>query len=576
MKKRFCSALIFSILISTFSNAQMSDKQTVDTPQIEPFRISKGKSFSASVPRTSGNTSKDPYIVNRTTIQNDLIEALDLIQRNHVANESTNSEELIKSSIEGMLRILDPHSSYFDAREYSDLLNEQHSEYFGIGATIANFRNGEIFDTYVTSTFPDSPAFRAGLNFGDRIVSVNGEDVSGKNSLYVRNRIRGNKGTVLRLTIERNSTTQIETLVIRRNRVAQPSVADAYILSPGIGYIDLSAGFNYTTIEELNVSLHALHKLGMTSLILDLRDNPGGILEQAIRVAEKFLPRGSTIATQRGRFVIDNRTWRSNNLKPENLPLIVLVNDESASASEIVAGALQDYDRALIIGENTFGKGLVQSVINLPYGAGLTLTTAKYFTPSGRLIQRDYSRGNLYDYYQHNEKSAGVGAKIANRTIGGRTVYSGDGIAPDIVVKAPAYSDRQAELLDAIFHFSLELTGGRIEGLESYRVGGQKDVAMRIREEDYPVTPEVLSAFAEFVRNRAKHAISEDLLKTEARFIGTRIRYNLLSAAYGNITAKQALIESDVQILKSIESVPRARQMSRIAEVNLRKSNSFH
>lgn len=562
-------------MFSVISLAQRSDKQISEVPQVEPFRISKGKSFSASIPRSSIGNSPTAERINRKIIEQDFTDALEIIQKHYVTPEKTGSEDLTKSSIEKMLRILDPHSNYFDAREYGELLSEQHSEYFGIGATIANFHHGDVVDTYVTSTFPESPAFRANLNFGDRIIAVNGENVSGKNSLYVRNRVRGNKGTVVRLKVERNVTRQIETIVIRRNRVAQPSIPDAYILRPGVGYIDLSNGFNYTTIEELNVSLQSLHKQGMTSLILDLRDNPGGILEQAIRVVEKFLPRGSTIATQRGRLVIDNQTWRSNNPNPENLPLIVLVNDESASASEIVAGALQDYDRALIIGENTFGKGLVQSVIDLPYGAGLTLTTAKYFTPSGRLIQRDYSQGNLYDYYQHNEKSSGVGAKIANRTIGGRTVYSGDGIAPDIKVKLPVASDAQAKLLDDLFLFSLELTAGKLAGFEHYKVDKQKDVAMRIQDKDFPVSVEVLRAFADFVRKQGGSEVSGDRLRNESKFISARLRYNLLSAAFGNITAKQVLIENDVQVEKGLETIPRARQMSRAAEVNLKRSTSF-
>ena len=169
--------------------------------------------------------------------------------------------------------------------------------------------------------------------------------------------MRGKKGTIARLTIERAANGKLETVEIRRNRVPQPSIPDAYMIRQGIGYVDMSEGFNYTTLDELNVALTELHKQGMTSLILDLRENPGGILDQAVGVAEKFLPAGSTIVTQRGRFKIDSRIWTSKNPKPENLPLVVLVNEGSASASEIVAGAMQDYDRALIIGEKTFGKG---------------------------------------------------------------------------------------------------------------------------------------------------------------------------------------------------------------------------
>lgn len=569
MRRLIGFAAVFVVLTSSALIAQTETKTTNQLPgTIDPFKLSRGSSFSASIPETTRASGKISSMSGKAALVRDLSDAIELIEKFHVAGENTKSEELVKTSISSMLHTLDPHSSYFDSSEYSELLSEQHSEYFGIGATIANFAKDGRYDTYVTSTFPDSPAFRANLRFGDKIISVDGKNVTGKTSLYVRNKVRGKNGSIVRLKILRADTKTSETVVIRRNRVPQPSITDAYRLTPDIGYIDLSSGFNYTTEEELNVALKDLRRQGVASLILDLRDNPGGILEQAVRVAEKFLPRGKTIATQRGRFVIDNRIWKSRNKSPEDIPLIVLVNDESASASEIVAGALQDYDRAVIVGEKTYGKGLVQSVIDLPGGSGLTLTTAKYYTPSGRLIQRDYSDGNLYDYYQNNDKFSGVKSKIATRTIGGRTVYAGDGIMPDVAAERDRMSAAEIEMLDQIFHFSVELASGRVSGFENYRVSGQRDISKRITANDFPVNERLLGVFEQFYRKGGLQRRTA-FNRQEALFIGSRIRYNLVSAAFGNIVAKQVLIESDTQVKKAIQALPQARQMAKSASRRL-------
>jgi carboxyl-terminal processing protease len=323
-----------------------------------------------------------------------------------------NYNETIKSSIIGMLRTLDPHSNYYDRREFEELRNDQRSEYYGIGASINNWTIDSNTDTYIMATFEGSPAQRAGLRYGDRIAQVDGQDMRGKSSAEVRDRIRGPRGSEVRLMIERAATGRIEPVVITRDAVGQPSIPDYYMLRPGVGYIDMQRGFNTTTSDELERALTVLRGQAMTSLVLDLRNNPGGFLDQAVRVADRFLQRGQVILTQRGRTPASECSrraeraengdcvHRARNESSDNTPLIVLINRGSASASEIVAGALQDHDRGLIVGETSFGKGLVQSIFFLEYGAGLTLTSAKYYTPSGRLIQRDYSNGSLYDYYR--------------------------------------------------------------------------------------------------------------------------------------------------------------------------------
>lgn len=530
----------------------------------EPFKIESGKSFSASSARPARRLPVSPASgdASREGAVQDFKDALDLIKANHFAGKKINYDELTHSSVTALLHALDPHSNYFDAREYRELLDDQRSEYNGIGASIANYAKGGAVETYVTSTFPDSPAARAGLRFGDRIVAVDGESATGKSSFDVRERIRGQKGTIVRLKIERASSGRIEAVDIRRGVVAQPSIPDAYLLRPGVGYIDFSGGFNYTTIDELNVALKDLREQGMAALILDLRDNPGGIVEQAVKVAEKFIPAGQIVLTQRGRFEIDNRIWKSQNRSPETMPLVVLANGASASASEIVIGALQDYDRAVVVGENTFGKGLVQSIFSLPGGAGLTLTTAKYYTPSGRSIQRDYKRGNLYDYYQRKAELENPAAdQPAGKTVTGRTVFGGNGIAPDEAVKTPALDRAQINLLDPLFFFAREAANGRISGLENYKISRPVQYGWRVRPADFPVTDEVFRAFKSFVSESGAN-VSARKIDLNRKFIAARLRYNFATAAFGGIAANQVLIEEDIQAARAVNALPRAQNLA--------------
>lgn len=562
MRRILVRAAVFFVFGLSCVYAQTQDKTLSQLPEIEPFKIERGVSFNASTPRSTDSQSNS----GTGNLSRDFSEALKIIRENHVDGKNIDHNEITKSSINAMLRTLDPHSNYFDSEEYQDLLTDQRSEYYGIGATIANYQHGEEFDTFVISTFPDSPASRAGLQFGDKIVAVNNELMTGKSSTLVRDKVRGRKGTAVRLTVERAETRKIEIVELRRNRVPQPSIPDAYLLRQNIGYIDLSVGFNYTTSEELTVALNDLRAQGMNALILDLRDNPGGILEQAVRVAEKFIQKGEVIVTQRGRYPIDNRTWKSTNINPEKIPLVVLVNENSASASEIVAGALQDYDRALIIGEKTFGKGLVQSIINLPYSAGLTLTTAKYFTPAGRSIQRDYENTNLYDYYNHKNSSKEIEKdKFAARTISGRAVYGGDGISPDETVKPAQLSRTQANLLDSLFFFARELTGGRLRNFETYRTTVPVRYGQRVPDRNFQVTDELFAEFKKFALNNKSFKISAEQIESEKGFIKSRIRFHLATATYGNVAANQVLIESDPQIIKALEALPRALNLAQSA-----------
>lgn len=563
MRKSLSLIILMGMLCASNVFSQVNGKTTTQLPQVEPFKIAPGGSFAASASRPLPEASKPPGHAPLDAISSDFAEALAIIRNNHVSGDTVDYNDLAKSSISAMLRTLDPHSNYFDSDEWRELMDDQRSEYYGVGATIVNYEKDHEVDTYIVSTFPDSPAYRANLRFADRIVAVDGEKMSGKSSDIVRDKIRGKNGTMVRLTIERADTRRQETLEIRRGRVPQPSIPDAYILRPGIGYIELSEGFNYTTFDELEAAMRALREQGMKSLILDLRGNPGGIVEQAVKVAERFLPTGSPIVSQRGRSRIDNRSWKSANRSVETLPLAVLVDENSASASEIVAGALQDSDRALLIGEKTFGKGLVQSVISLPYGSGLTLTAARYYTPSGRSIQRDYSRMNIYDYFSHKSLPADQTANaVAMRTVTGRKVFGGDGITPDEVVKSPELSRREAALLDPIFFFSREVVTGKVPGFESYKVSGRLQYGERINGGNFPVTDELLGAFNTYLEKNKSWNIPGWDPKAESAFIKSRLRYALVMAAFGSISADQVLIEEDPQVAKAVEALPRAQQLA--------------
>jgi carboxyl-terminal processing protease len=511
--------------------------------------------------------------------EQDFSDALTIIQENYIDGNKLDYNAVFKSSIIGMLRSLDPHSNYYDREEFDEMKTDQRSEYFGIGASIGNQRRGEQTETYILATFDGSPAARAGLVFGDRILEVNGEKMSGRPSLDVRDRIRGPRGSVVKITVERASNARVETVEITRDAVPQPSIPDAYFLRPGVAYIDMTRGFNYTTSDELEEKLEDLRGKGMTSLVLDLRNNPGGFLDQAVRVASKFLQSGQLILTQKGR--TDQRPYRaSNNNGPTDLtPLVILVNGNTASASEIVAGAMQDHDRALIVGETSFGKGLVQGIWPLEYGAGLTLTSAKYYTPSGRLIQRDYSNGGFYDYYtrggstrldQQTQPAKPTGPE--SRTDTGRAVYGGGGISPDELVKPRTVSQTQTRLLNPLFFFTRELVNGRIAGFDQYKVQHVIDYNRELTATDFPVTDAVYKAFREFLATDPSWKPLQTTLDRNRSFVELQMRYNIITAAYGStIAARVFIITDDPQVAKGVDALPRARDLAVNAQRAARK-----
>ena len=520
-----------------------------------------GADRSANGVATSGSTSMP-------AIKSDLAEALSVIQSNHIDGRKLDYNSIFKSSISGMLSVLDPHSTYFDPIEYASFRTEQRSEYFGIGATIEDLREGSDVNTYIRATFPESPAARAGLRFGDKIVDVDGNSMKGKTYPEVRKFLLGPRGTTVKVTVEHPATKQTETVNIIRDAVSLPSIAQAYMLRPGVGYVAMTGGFNLTTADEFEQALKYLHSKGMNMLVLDLRGNRGGLLIQAVRVANTFLQSGQMIVTQKGRFRDSSQEYPAKNQNPDSVAVVVLVNGETASAAEIVAGALQDHDRALIVGETTFGKGLVQFPFQLDYDSALLLTIAKYYTPSGRLIQRDYSGGGFYNYYfpgglaADKSKQQTQQSGPESHTDTGRAVYGGGGIAPDEVVKPGTISAAERHLRDILFAFSLELTTGRVKGFDQYKIQRAIEFDHELMNEDYPVTDALFAELKKFAASKPIYKVSPDQLDKARTFAERQLRYNVLSAAYGYRTATQVFNDADPQIARAVDAMPRARELA--------------
>jgi carboxyl-terminal processing protease len=518
---------------------------------------------------TTGVSSNGKASPSAPVIKSDLAEALAVIQSNHIDGRKLDYNAIFKSSISGMLSVLDPHSTYFDPVEYASFRTEQRSEYFGIGATIEDLREGSDVNTFIRATFPDSPAARAGLRFGDRILAVDGNSMKGKTYPEVRKFLLGPRGTTVKVTVEHPATRQSETVNIVRDAVSLPSIAQAYMLRPGVGYIGMTGGFNLTTDDEFQQALRDLHSKGMNMLVLDLRGNRGGLLIQAVRVANTFLQRGQMIVSQKGRFRDSSQSYTAVNENPDNVAVVVLVNGDTASAAEIVAGALQDHDRALIVGETTFGKGLVQFPFQLDYDSALLLTIAKYFTPSGRLIQRDYSNGGFYSYYFPGgiagDKSTQATAQNGpeSHTDTGRAVYGGGGISPDEIVKPGTISAAERHLRDVLFAFSLELITGRVQGFDSYKIQRAIDFDHDLASDDYPVTDALFKELKKFATSKPVFKVTPDQLDKSRTFAERQLRYNLLSAAYGFRTATQVFInDGDPQIARAVDAMPRARELA--------------
>jgi carboxyl-terminal processing protease len=497
----------------------------------------------------------------------DYAEALQLIDESYGGN--ANREKMADVSMQSMLWSLDPHSAFFTREEFRKLDEEQASQFFGIGVSIFQHRDG----VYVQAVIPNTPAAEAGLRYGDRILKVDGKDALEWTSSEVSRNVRGERGTRVRIEIERLTSPEPLELEIVRGGVPLPSVRNFFMLPNGVGYIGLTGGFQQTTSQEVSMAIEDLKKRGMKSLILDLRGNPGGILEQAVSVVSKFIPEGKTAVTVRGAASSPLRDLKTSGGQREDVPLVVMINGGSASASEIVAGAVQDYNRGLVVGSESFGKGLVQRIFRLPYGTGLTLTTARYYTPFGRSLQRDYSNGSIYDYYTHGEdlpENENGGPKPVGTQVtlpDGRVLPGGRGIVPDIHVPQPPPNPVKSRINEAAFYFVRQLVAGKVPGFESFKIDKQTFKAS-LQPNEFAVSDKLFDTFRNYAVNDPNNGLSAANINALAEHVKMRIRQEIATASYSTEAGTQVLLENDPQVLKAMEMMPRAVELAAKAKQN--------
>ncbi len=450
-------------------------------------------------------------------------------------------------AIPGMLRVLDPHSHFYDPKEYARMREDQRGHYYGVGMTIQQ-EDGKVYVVYPSE---GAPAFRAGIHPGDIISAVDGKPVSldGKipgglgSSDDVAKALKGPMGTHVQATMIRDGQPKPLVFDLVRAEINHPSVDLAYEIRPGVGYIHLT-NFQETTGQEI---IDAINGFGnLKGLVLDLRGNPGGLLSQAVEVCDHLLSKGQMIVSQRGRAFPDVVYKATNGNGGHTFPIVVLVNRNTASAAEIVSGALQDHDRALIVGETTFGKGLVQTVYNLSDNSGLALTTYHYYTPSGRLIQRNYAGISLYDYFYNH--GGALPANNTNREVkftdAGRTVYGGGGITPDEKIDTPPSNDFQDLLLykDAFFHFApLYLSNHTVT-------------------RDFKVDDAVLSEFKKYLTEQ-NIAWTDADLNGVLDWVKIGIKDKIFTIQFGEQQGMRAHADWDPEVQKALTFLPEAQAL---------------
>jgi len=473
------------------------------------------------------------------------------------APEDVGSDKFVYSSIDGMLRALDPHTSFLEPKEYSDMQDRQKGSFYGLGILVTK-RNDQVT---VITPLEGTPAARLGIRAGDVIAEVEGTSTDDLTLDEVVKRLKGPKGTTVHIKILRVGIKEPIPLTIVRAAIPTNSISNVLMLKPGIGYIRIK-DFTATTVRELDEAIGKLKDQGMQRLVLDLRQNPGGLLDAAVGVADHFLDKGQMIVYTKGRTPDSAQDYVAPGKHEKlDMPVVVVINRGSASASEIVAGAIQDHDRGMVVGETSWGKGLVQSVYTLQYGAGLALTTSKYFTPSGRNIQRDYS--SFYDYYVAEENDDGSSAEMPLKdrkkfqTVTGRTVYGGGGITPDVFAK-PAPLSRTTQLLEvrsAIFNYGVEYVAKHPDT--------DKSVA---------ITQNVLEDFVRYAADKEIAPVADirDALQKPAdrRYIERALKAEIIAAKYGFDASYPFRLEGDSQIEKALEILPESQKLAvKAAEV---------
>src|SRR6202140_282071 len=466
-------------------------------------------------------------------------EVYDIVEQNYA--EPVNADKAIyNGAIPGMLHVLDPHSNFFDPKSYALLREDQRGKYYGVGMTVGP-RNNKVI---VIAPFAGTPAYRAGIRPGDIIVAVDGKPTDNMSTGDVADLLKGPKGTTVHITIVREGNDKPLEFAVVRDEIPRYSVDLHFLIKPGIGYLHIT-GFNETTEKEVS---EALDQMGdLKGLVLDLRQNPGGLLSEGVGVADKFLRKGQLIVSHHGRNSPEKRYTATHGDAGKEYPLVVLVNRGTASAAEIVAGASQDHDRGWIVGQTTFGKGLVQTVYPLSENTGLALTTAHYYPPSGRLIQRDYANVSLYDYYynRESEENAHNASREVKLTDSGRTVYGGGGITPDVKIDPVKSNHFQDSLLQhyAFFNFA-----------KHYAITHHP-------AKSFEVDDVVLQDFRKFLDDEKVPYTEAELMENNA-WVRSNIKSEIFVDVFGQEEGLKVRAETDPQVTKALDLLPQAKSLA--------------
>src|SRR2546428_4743026 len=478
------------------------------------------------------------------TAVRDFTRVLDVVQNNY-AEPMDVDKAVYQGAIPGMLRMLDPHSSFFDAKQFSLLREDQRGKYYGVGMIVAPREN----HTVVMAPYAGAPAYKAGIRPGDVIVKVDDRSTEGLSTTEVADMLKGPKGTVVKITVSREGYPETLVFTVTRDEIPRHSVDIAFLLKPGIGYIRLS-GFNETTDREIADALKQLGASSLDGLILDMRGNPGGLLNEAVAVGDMFLDKNQLIVSHHGRTSPERRDYAVRGQQGGTLALVIPGEQQFSSGTAVVSGAVQDHDRGLIVGETTFGKGLVQTVTPLSENTGLALTTARYYTPSGRLIQRDYKSVSLYEY--HYERKVPDHPTEVKLTDSGRQVTGGGGITPDIIVPAPKLTKFEQLLYRDDVFWPAE-TG--VGGFTRYYLGTKPTITKEFEADD-----NVMRVFREYL---GKHNLryTEPDMAEGLDWIKRKIKQEVFTSTFSQQEGFKVLLEADPQVQKAVEAIPQARAL---------------
>jgi carboxyl-terminal processing protease len=472
-------------------------------------------------------------------------QVLTVVQQNYAVPVDTD-KLVYDGAIPAMLRMLDPHSYFFDPKQWAITQEDEQGKYYGIGMWIVGRPDNKV---EVVSPFVGSPAYKAGIRPGDIIVKVDDKSTVGAGSPEIADLLKGPKGTTVHVSMARECVADPIVFTVVRDEIPRHDVDPPILVRPGVGYIRIT-GFNETVGEDLVADFHEMNPNSLNGLILDLRGNPGGVLNSAIDVDDMLLDKNQLIVSQRGRVSPNHAYYALHGNGGVRVPLVVLMNGGSASASEIVAGAIQDHDRGLILGERSFGKGLVQSVAGLSEGTGLALTTAHYYTPSGRLIQRNYKDVSFFDY-EYN-RQATIKQTEVKLTDSGRKVFGGGGITPDVDYAAVKLNDFQQLLLGRGVFYQADVGVG---DFTTAYLCTKPNVT-----KNYVVDDSVIALFKQYLQ---KHNIpfTDQDIAANLDWIKLHIKREVFTSVLGQAEGFRVEADADPEVGKAVDLLPQARAL---------------